>query len=69
MFPNIKAEQSRKGLTNEKTAELIGLCRVSYESKLKSGRFTVAETKKLCEIFGCSFDYLFATDNDTEKTA
>jgi len=62
MFRNLNAEQARKGMTNSDAAALIGLSRISYENKKKSGKFTVIEAKKLCEHFGCSFEYLFETD-------
>lgn len=62
MFKNLEAEQARNGFTNTNVAEMLGLSRVSYESKKKSGKFYVAEISKLCAIFGCSYEYLFATD-------
>ena len=64
LYPNLKAEQSRAGLTNQKVADLIGMSRVTYESKKKSGRFDVSESKKLCDLFKCDFDYLFATEGE-----
>lgn len=62
MYRNLKAEQARAGMTNQEVAENIGICRRGYESKLKTGRFTVNECRKLCQLFACSFDYLFATE-------
>ena len=64
LYPNLKAEQSRAGLTNQKVADLSGVSRVTYESKKKSGRFDVSESKKLCDLFKCDFDYLFATEGE-----
>ena len=64
LYPNLKAEQSRAGLTNQKVADLIGVSRVTYESKKKSGRFDVSESKKLCDLFKCDFVYLFATEGE-----
>lgn len=64
MFRNLNAEQARAGLNNTKVAEKLGISRVSYESKKKSGKFTTSEAKALCMIFSCSFDYLFACDDD-----
>lgn len=64
MFRNLDAEQSRNSYTNSKTAEHLGISRVSYENKKKSGKFTTVEAKKLCKLFGCSFDYLFETDEE-----
>lgn len=66
MFRNLNAEQARLGLNNTQVAERLGISRVSYESKKKSGKFTTSEAKTLCVIFSCSFDYLFASDEDEE---
>ena len=63
-FPNLNAEQARKGLTNQKVADKLGLSRTSYEIKKKSGRFVVAEVKTLCSLFGCDFPYLFDSESD-----
>lgn len=62
VFKNLDAEQARRGLTNSAAAEKLGISRVSYESKKKSGKFYVYEAKKLCELFKCEFDYLFETE-------
>ena len=64
MFRNLEAEQARCGFTNEVMAEKLGISRVSYENKKKTGKFTTLEIKKLCKIFRVKFDYLFATEND-----
>lgn len=61
MFRNLQAEQARMGLTNQEVADRVGISRVSYESKKKSGRFTVKECAQLCNIFKTSFEYLFET--------
>ena len=63
MFANLAAEQVRYKMTNESVAEKLGISRVSYESKKKSGRFTVAECWALCLLFSCNFEYLFATED------
>lgn len=62
MFRNLEAEQARYGYTNTDVANKLGISRVSYESKKKSGKFTTFEIKTLCKFFKCKFDYLFATD-------
>lgn len=64
MFRNLEAEQARFGYTNLQMAEKIGISRVSYENKKKTGKFTALEAKKLCKIFRVKFDYLFATQED-----
>lgn len=61
MFRNLEAEQARKAMTNTDVATEIGISRVSYENKKKTGKFTALEAKKLCKLFGVSFDYLFYT--------
>lgn len=65
MFKNLNAEQARKGLSNSDTAALLGISRVSYENKKKSGKFTTTEIKKLCTYFGCRFEYLFSTEEQS----
>lgn len=64
MFRNLDAEQARNGLTNQKMADILGISRISYENKKKSGKFTTMEIKKLCELFHCKFDYLFETEEE-----
>lgn len=62
LFRNLDAEQARKGVTNSDMAEVLGISRVSYENKKKTGKFTTFEIKTLCKYFKCKFDYLFATE-------
>lgn len=66
MFRNLEAEQARFGFTNQAVAGKLGISRVSYESKKKSGKFTTFEIKMLCELFKQKFDYLFAEDKPKE---
>lgn len=69
MFRNLDAEQARMGMSNTDVATELGISRVSYESKKKSGKFTTIEAKKLCDLFHCSFEYLFETDGDEPANA
>lgn len=62
MFPNLQAEQKRMNLTNQQVAERIGMSRVTYESKKKSGCFVVSDCAKLCRLFYSRFEYLFSTE-------
>lgn len=62
MFRNLDAEQARFSLTNQQVADKLGISRVSYENKKKTGKFTALEAKRLCKIFKVKFDYLFQTD-------
>lgn len=43
MFRNLEAEQARKDMTNQQVADYIGISRVSYENKKKTGKFYVTE--------------------------
>lgn len=67
MFRNLDAEQARNGFNNTDMAQKLGISRVSYENKKKSGKFTTVEIKMLCQIFRCKFDYLFATEEDGKE--
>lgn len=67
MFKNLDAEQARHSYTNQRMADMVGISRVSYENKKKTGKFTVLEAKKMCKIFKVKFDYLFATDDDAPR--
>ena len=67
MFRNLEAEQARFNFTNQQMAEKLGMSRVSYENKKKSGKFTALEAKKLCKLFKVKFDYLFETEERGEK--
>lgn len=69
MFRNLEAEQARRDYTNTDVANKLGISRVSYENKKKTGKFTTLEIKKLCKIFGCKFDYLFATEEANRDSA
>lgn len=66
MFRNLEAEQARAGMTNQQVADKLGISRVSFEGKKKSGKFTALEAKRLCEMFKSKFDYLFATNEVTK---
>ena len=59
MFRNLDAEQARCHLTNQQMAEYLGISRVSYENKKKSGKFYVPQAQSLCDLFKCDFAYLF----------
>lgn len=63
MYPNLKAEQARRNMTNQQVADYLGICRKTYENKMKSGKFFVEEIRRLCNFFNCDYYYLFATDS------
>ena len=62
MFRNLEAEQARMSVLNKDAADYLGISRVSYENKKKTKKFNIIEAKKLCQLFGCTFEYLFETD-------
>lgn len=59
MFRNLEAEQKRAGMTNSEMAEILGISRVTYESKKKEGKFNRTEIVRLLHFFNCTFEYLF----------
>lgn len=65
-FRNLKAEQARHGYTNDQMGQFLGMSRANYETKMRNGRFYASEALKLCKLFDCEFDYLFAEDTDTK---
>ena len=66
MFRNLEAEQARMRLTDQEVAEKLGISRVSYVNKKKTGKFTTLEIKALCKLFKCKFDYFFAEENEEQ---
>ena len=67
MFPNLNAEQARKGLNEEGLANVIGVTREALRYKKRDGKFTYNEIRKLCDLFSVTFDYLFfETEGDDE---
>ena len=64
MFPNLMGQKALHKLSDAHMAKIIGVSRNAYQQKIKSGRFTPAECKALCEYFDKSFSYLFALDGD-----
>lgn len=62
MYPNLDAEQARRKMTDEAVAAKLGMKRAAYNRRKQTGRFLASECLTLCKLFGCTFDYLFATD-------
>lgn len=67
MFPNLKAEQARRGHTNQFVGEYLGMSRSNFENKVRTGRFRVNEAKKLCELYERDFNYLFADEPENRR--
>lgn len=67
MFRNLEAEQARRGYTNTQMAELLGISRVTYENKKKTGMFNRPQIAQLLKIFNCAFEYLFAVEESDSQ--
>lgn len=68
MFRNLEAEQKRIGLTNAQMAERLGISRVTYEIKKKTGNFNRFQIVMLLTLFQCKFEYLFADENEVKAS-
>lgn len=62
MFRNLEAEQKRYGYTNANMAELLGISRVTYENKKRTGMFNRPQIETLLRLFNCEFEYLFLNE-------
>lgn len=62
MYANLLGQKAVRKLSNDDMAKLIGVSRASYESKIRTGKFTVRECKALMDYFGKTFDFLFSED-------
>lgn len=65
MYPNLLGQKVYHHLTDEKMGEIIGVSRKTYSQKIKNGNFGVNECQAYCKYFNKSFDYLFATEQDS----
>lgn len=65
MFKNLIAEKAIHRLSNQRMAEIVGISRPTFEGKMKNGHFTAIECWKLIRYFGKTFEYLFATDDQS----
>jgi len=64
MYANLLGQKAYHKLTDADMAKIIGVSRTAYGQKIKSGRFWPDECKKLCDYFGKSFNYLFASEEE-----
>lgn len=61
MYPNLRAELTRRGYTYDDLGKVIGLKGSAVSLKLNGKRdFDILEVKKICEHFNMSFEELFA---------
>ena len=63
LIRKIKAYRTLKDLTQGEIAEVIGITQTTY-SKKENGKipFTLAEAKKIADLFGQNIDALFFED-------
>lgn len=59
VYPNLYAEQKKRGFTNADVAAAIGMHPATYGVKCRNGRFRVSEARALCQLFNADFNYLF----------
>ena len=69
MFRNLEAEQKRHGYTNSNMAEILGISRVTYESKKRTGLFNRPQIETLLRLFNCKFEYLFLYEPADRKNS
>ncbi len=69
MYPNLLGLKALHHLSNEAMGKIIGVHRDTFRCKLITGRFYPDECKALCQFFGKSFEYLFATEGDLKQDA
>lgn len=62
MFANLLGQKEYYRLTDTDMANIIGVSRTSYESKIKTGRFTPSECAAFIKFFGKPFEFLFAEE-------
>lgn len=68
MYPNLLGQKASNHLTDEDMGNIIGVSRNTYSQKIRSGRFWPSECRAFCRYFNKSFDYLFATEAETERS-
>ncbi|MFA5099472.1 MAG: hypothetical protein WC547_01125 [Candidatus Omnitrophota bacterium] len=64
VYPNLSAEQAKRGLNDTDVAQRLGITRESYGQKKKTGKFKMWEAISLCELFESKFEYLFETGKE-----
>ncbi|QTE71906.1 hypothetical protein JRC49_03465 [Clostridiales bacterium FE2011] len=67
MFPHLYAMQGIHQLSMDDMGGIIGKSQSAFIQKMQNGSFTPCECKVLCQYFGKSFDYLFATQEEIDE--
>lgn len=67
MFPNLLGQKAYHKMTNDDMAKVIGVSRVAYENKMRTGKFTAIECNAYIRFFNKPYDYLFATEDSIDR--
>jgi DNA-binding XRE family transcriptional regulator len=62
MYANLLGQKAYYHLTDEQMADIIGVSRTAYSSKIRSGRFWPNECQAYCKYFNKPFEFLFAVE-------
>lgn len=57
-YPNIAAEQARKGMSEEQLAVHLGISRKTLYNWKAEGKIPQNKLEEMATLFGCSIDYL-----------
>ena len=57
-YPNIDAERARKGISNDRLAESLGVSRKTLYNWLTKGNIPLSALIDMADLFGCTIDYL-----------
>ena len=68
MYPNLEIEMFKQKVTTKQLAECCGISESCMRNKIK-GRSEpkLLEIKTICKKLGCSWDYLFASEEEARK--
>lgn len=58
LYPNINAERSRRKLTIEAFAKMLGVTRKTVYNWMVHGNIPQSKLEQMAEMFDCSIDYL-----------
>lgn len=57
-YPNIDAERARKGMSNDRLAEELGITRKTLYNWMDKGNIPLSALIRMADLFGCTIDYL-----------
>ena len=61
-YPNIAAERAKRRMSVDALAENLGVTRKTIYNWETAGKIPQAALEKMCDLFGCSMDYLLETE-------